>query len=458
MRVLVLWPPHVPSYFNAGHHLPVFSIAAYLRTKGHHVDALDAGALNRTWKELADRLHQGRYEAVVLVNEYDVVEGVRRAADYTRALLPEALLVTVGRLSYQNPGFFHTLDLDAVVASGDYEAGTAAALDWAGAGRPPVDGLPGVHLRHTGEWHRPSAPGTWLPAEEWALPDVTEIPYTAYENLYRTDENKFCGIPERLELVAPVARGCPVGCSFCDVPPMQGLRERRLTVERTVDYIRDSFTRLPFEYVAFYAPTFTLNRGWVLDLCTALEAEPRHYPWKCATTLHHLDEELVARMAAAGCIRISVGVETFEENAEPGLPRVKRRAETRTEEVARWCRAHGIELNCFVIVGLPGTTPEGARHTMAAVKDLGARVRPTLYTPYEQMRADMTEAQLSAYNRQTFVDPEAVRATTGREPGEFLALLYGGDDYRTPATERIPTTERVRVVELLPTVDAGQPG
>ncbi|WP_329576565.1 radical SAM protein [Kitasatospora sp. NBC_01250] len=439
MRVLVLWPPHVPSYFNAGHHLPVFSVAAYLRTEGHQVDALDAGALNQTWKELADRLHQGRYQAVVIVNEYDVVEGVRRAADYARALLPDALLVTVGRLSYQNPGWFRSLDLDAVVVSGDYEAGTAAALRWAQAGRPETERLPGVYLRRPGGWQQPSAPGHWLPAEQWALPDVSEIPYAAYENLYRTDENKFCGIPERRELVVPIARGCPVGCSFCDVPPMQGLRERRLTVERTVDYIRDSFTRQPFEYVAFYAPTFTLNRSWVRDLCTALAAEPRRYPWKCATTLHHLDEELVEAMSAAGCIRISVGVETFEENAEAGLPRVKRQAEQRTEEVARWCRTHGIELNCFVIVGLPGTTPEGARHTMTAVKALGARVRPTLYTPYEQMHADMTERQLSSYNRQTFADPDEVRATTGREPAEFLALLHGGDDYQTPATGRIPT-------------------
>ncbi|GAA4441539.1 hypothetical protein GCM10023148_48740 [Actinokineospora soli] len=433
MRILVTWPPHVPSYFNAGHHLPTFSVAAYLRARGHEVDALDAGALNSSWKEFGDKLFQGGYDAVVLVNEYDVVEGVRRAADYCRALLPDALVVTAGRLSYQNPGYFLGLPLTGFMVGRDYEAGVAAAVDWHADGRPDTR-LPGVHLRGPDGWRDPSGPGVWMPAAEWVLPDVREIPYAAYENLYANDQNKFCGIPQRRELVVPVARGCPVGCDFCDVPPMQGLRERRITVERAVDYIRDAYTKQPFEYIAFYAPTFTLDRKWVRELCAALADEPRRYHWKCATTLHHLDADLVARMGAAGCVRISVGVETFEEEAAEGLPRVKRSARQRFEEVAGWCRDSGVELNCFVIVGLPGTTPEGTERTIRAIDEFGARARPTLYTPYERMHADMTERELSGFNRQTFAYP----ADGGQDPTAFLRLIFGGDGYQTPAIERIP--------------------
>ncbi len=444
MRVLVCWPPHVPSYFNAGHHLPTFSIAAYLRAQGHQVDALDAGALNQSWKEFGDLVYQGRYDAVVLVNDFDVVEGIRRAADYCRVLAPGAALATVGRLSFQNPGFFQGLDLDAVVSGGDYEAGAAAFLDWARAGGPlsGAGGLPGVAVRTPDGWLPPSGPGTRLPPEQWVLPDVTEIPYLSYENLYRKDQNKFCGIPERRELVVPVARGCPIGCDFCDVPAMQGLRERRLPVERALTYIRESFAAHPFEYVAFYAPTFTLDRNWVRELCAALIAEPRRYPWKCATTLHHLDEDLVERMAQSGCVRISVGVETLEPTAAAQLPQVKRRPDDRLEQVARWCEKQGVELNCFVIVGLPGTTPQGALATIEAVGRAGARARPTVYTPYHLMRPDMTEREMSAFNRQLFVDEDRLRAE-GHDPADFLRIVFGGDDYLTPATERIGRADAV---------------
>ncbi|MGK5627804.1 B12-binding domain-containing radical SAM protein [Streptomyces sp. URMC 123] len=441
MKILVCWPPHVPSYFNAGHHLPVFSVSAYLRSLGHEVDAVDGGALNQSWKEFADRLFQGDYDLVVLVNDFDVVEGVRRAADYARALLPDAAVMTVGRLSHQNPGFFERLELDAVAHSGDYEAAVEETVRWLEAGRPDGPGPAGVAVRTASGWQPPARPGTWLPADRWVLPDVREIPYSRYENLYRRDESKFCGIPERRELVVPVARGCPVGCDFCDVPTMQGLRERRLDVPRVVDYIRRSFADHPFEYVAFYAPTFTLNKRWVLELCDTLDAEPRRYPWKCATTMHHLDENLVARMARAGCVRISVGVETFEDEGAGELPRIKQSPRRRFEELSSWCAEHGVELNCFLIVGLPGTTPEGTRRTMEEISKAGARVRPTLYTPYDRMRPEMSERELSGFNRQLFVDPEEVRATTGYEPREFLELLYRGDDYLTPATERIPTAD-----------------
>lgn len=436
MRVLVVWPPHVPSYFNAGHHLPTFTVAAYLRAQGHEVDAVDGGALNLTWKEFADLVFQGDYGAVVIMNEYDVVEGVRRAADYCRALSPRAALVTAGRLSLQNPGFFRTLDLDAVVASGDYEAGVVEALRWIADGRPPGEGLPGVLVRGPQGWLPQSGPGVWLPAESWALPDVSEIPYGAYEALYRNDQNRFCGIPDRRELVVQVARGCPVGCAFCDVPPMQGLRERRLPVPTTISYVRDSFARAPFEYVAFYAPTFTLDRAWVFDFCSAIGREPRRYPWKCTTTQHHLSEPLVAAMAAAGCVRISVGVETFEESADSSMPRAKRAARARFTDVVGWCDRHGVELNCFVIVGMPGTTPEGTMRTMETIREHNARVRATVYTPYERMRADMTERVLSSFNRQTFADGYEVGGEF--EPLDYLGLVFGGESYVTPVTERIP--------------------
>src|SRR5690606_22820468 len=154
------------------------------------------------------------------------------------------------------------------------------------------------------------------------------------------------------------------------------------------------------------APPSRLDRGWVLRLCAALRSKPRPYPWKCATTLHHLDQELIAAMGAAGCQRISVGIETFEEVDKKVLPVVKRKRQERFEDVARWCREAGGELNCFVLVGLPGTTVEGTRRTMTRIAQAGARARPTLYTPYHEMRADMTERELSAFNRHLFVDPD----------------------------------------------------
>lgn len=435
MRVLICWPPNVPSYFNAGHHLPVFSIAAYLRKQGHRVDALDAGALNCSWKEFGSRIYQGDHELVILVNDFDVVEGIRRAADYSRQLRPDAVIMTVGRLSYQNPVFFQQFDLDAIGESGDYEAAVMEAIRWIETGKSDGLDAAGVALHTHSGWRRPSRTGLRLDPEEWVFPDVREIPYGNYDQLYRDDQNKFCGIPERRELVVPVARGCPIGCDYCDVPQMQGLRERRVRVERVTEYIQTSAAALSFEYVAFYAPTFTLNRKWVLELCRSMIDNRIRLPWKCTTTAHHLDQELVKQMAAAGCIRISIGVETLEDTAAAALPTIKQSPSASFENAAHWCQSYGIELNCFVIIGLPGTTLLGTRATMERIAQARARSRPTLYTPYHKMSAAMTEREVSAFNRHLFVE-----SPPGNDD-EALALLgfiFGKDSYVTPATEQVP--------------------
>ncbi len=437
MKVLTCWPPQAPSYFNAGHHLPPFQIAAHLRRhRGDDVVAIDAGALNASWKRFADTLLQGRFDAVVIVNDFDVVDGVGRAAEYTRALLPDAAILTTGRLSKQVPGFFERLPIAAIAASGDNEAAAADFLDWVEQGRPADASVPGLHLRQADGWRAPAVPGRLLPSEDWALPDVTEIPYEAYDALYGKDQDKFCGVPGQRELVVPAARGCPVGCSFCDVPAMQGLRDRRLPVARVVDYIESAFRVRDFDYVAFYAPTFTLNRRWMAELCEALQATDRTYPWKCATTIHHLSDEMIAAMGAAGCVRISVGVETLEDEGGAGLPILKRRTDAKLEAVAAACTAAGVELNCFVIVGLPGTTPAGTRRTIDFVRSLGARVRPTLYTDYGRMHETMSEAELSRFNRQILLQPSDAEVA-GATPQELYELLFGLDTYQTPAPARI---------------------
>lgn len=435
MSVLVAWPPHLPSYFNAGHHLPTFMITGYLRRHGYDVEVLDAGALNCTWKEFGDRLYQGNYQFVVIINEYDVVEGMRRAVDYTRAILPSAKIITVGRLSYEIPEYFRKVGVDAIVRSGDYESGVLLSIRAMESTEKTV-AVRGVDMRTDVGWVEANGPGAWLPPESWVLPDVNDIPYESYERLYVNDANRFCGIPERRELVVPVARGCPVNCDFCDVPGMQGLKERRLSVAATMDYIRQAFSLQRFEYVAFYAPTFTLDKKWVYELCAEMGKGGSRYSWKCATTIHHLNEPLVAAMAKAGCVRISVGVETLENAADKQLPRVKQSAHGKFKNLASWCREYRVELNCFVIVGLPGTSEEGTRNTMEAIEVEGARARPTVYTPYHLMSANMSEQELSQFNRQTFFDDNP-NDTEEHQSRELLGMVFGRTTYQTSATARV---------------------
>ena len=401
--VLVLFPLQVPTYFNAGHHLALYQVAGYLNGRPDigRVEVVDGAVGQATWKDLAQLLVTGDFDVVAVMNDLEGLDGTERTLAYIRRLAPGAHAVSFGRMTGTIPAVMKGFDFDAVVETGDFETGVEAAVHalWAGHREAP-----GVAFRVGGDWLGPEERGTRLEPEQWYLPAPSELPYERYDALYGTDSRRFSGLPAQRELVVPVARGCPIGCDFCEVPVVFGLREKRLSVEATIGYIDRCFTDAHFDYVSFYAPTFTLDRGWVIELCERLQDRKTPTAWKCCTTLRHLDRELVAAMGASGCVRISVGLETLEPRGLELLPVAKAKGATRLQDVVTWCRDAGIELNCFVVVGLPGTTMADAVGTLRQLQDLGARARPTLYTDWQAMRPGADETELVLCNRHILPD------------------------------------------------------
>ena len=403
MKILVVWPPSVPTYFNAGHHLALWETAAYLRKQPgvDRVDVVDGGALDLTWERMAREL-VGNYDVVAIQNEFDTAPALAMFVGYCRELAPASHILTFGRASQQLPAFFHRYDLDAIVVSGDFEAGVAQYVEWR-LGRRSTADVQGVSLRVDGVFGE-AGPGLFLPVEDLEFPDTAEIPWDSYNAVYADPALRFSGLARRRELPVPISRGCPMGCGYCLVQRHQGHRERRHSVEAVMDHIDRARRHYAFDYVSTYSPTFTLKRKWVLAFCEAVARHPAGFEWKTCTTLHHLDEELVTAMAASRCVRISVGLESLDPQTHAFLPAPKRIEEEQLRRVAAWCRARNIELNCLVMLGMPGQTPEGLQYTFDVVRDVGAKIRPMIYTDFDALRSDMTEFQLAAHSRQLAAD------------------------------------------------------
>jgi hypothetical protein len=114
---------------------------------------------------------------------------------------------------------------------------------------------------------------------------------------------------------------------------------------------------------------------------------------------------------------------------------IKRDSKASFEHVARLCAQHGIELNCFVILGLPGDTYEGVAATVEHVLRHGARVRPTIYTPYHLLRDDMAEHEVSWFNRQLLLEESAAPEVAQR----YHELFHANEaDRATAVMSRIP--------------------
>lgn len=140
--------------------------------------------------------------------------------------------------------------------------------------------------------------------ERERIQNLDELPFPAYD---RIDSSKYA------QAGVITARGCPYRCTFCEVAPLWGYH----TVQRSVSNVLAEVEAL-YEYgvTDFHIndDTFVLNRKWVLTFCDALEKEAIDVTWRCLGRINLMDEELISKMADAGCVGIQYGIESGSEH------------------------------------------------------------------------------------------------------------------------------------------------
>ncbi|MFR1518362.1 MAG: B12-binding domain-containing radical SAM protein [Clostridia bacterium] len=399
LKVLCCIPPYIPSYFNAGHHLPIYQIADYLRKCSciDKADCVDSSVMRHTWRDVC-RILVKKYDVIILFNDFDGIDTFQRFIYYVRKISKETKILTLGRLSIMAQHVFTSLDVDAIGVEGDYEVMAASYCEYLTGLKKPK----GVSVKQNGVFHKMESGERLLP-EQWGKPDYNEIPIQQYISLYQNDNNKFCGIPDKRELTVQISRGCPYNCSYCDVQIVQGKRERRLSVDSLFSYLKNEMQKKSFDYVSFYAPVFTLDQQWVKQFCSRKVENNDSFKWKCVTTIDNLNEEIIRIMGQAGCFRISVGIESIISQSQKELIKNKQLKINQLIILAKLCMQLNIQLNCFIMVGFPDESTDDVRDMLQQLKQIpNLRVRPTIYTPYERMQDVKNLTECNKFNRQLF--------------------------------------------------------
>lgn len=104
-------------------------------------------------------------------------------------------------------------------------------------------------------------------------------------------------------------RGCPLAYSYCSTPLIEGTAIRKRTMEAVVQGIA-AHVAAGFGRFYFVDSTFNLPPAYAKDLCTALASANQGIRWRCILYPCFVDEELVRKMAEAGCIEVSLGFES----------------------------------------------------------------------------------------------------------------------------------------------------
>ena len=166
------------------------------------------------------------------------------------------------------------------------------------------------------------------------------------------------------------SRGCPHACIYCTAHQYYGKKLRLRSAPNAVDEMKQCLERHGIRNFLMWSDTFSQDRKFVLDVCLEIKRQglQNRIRWMANSRVDHVDRELLAEMRSSGCIGVSYGVESGDDEI---LRAMKKGANARQgREAVRLTKEAGIEVLIYIILGLPGETPATIRRTMEYVKEL----------------------------------------------------------------------------------------
>lgn len=234
--------------------------------------------------------------------------------------------------------------------------------------------------------------------EVGTAPDLNVLPMPDWSIFPSLSSRYAILTPYQRVLPVVTSRGCPYPCGYyCPYPLGEGKAMRFRAPEAVADELVALEQRYGVTAVKFRDPIFTVNRPRTVRLLDVLEQRKLKTIWGCETHLDRLDEELLERMARAGCRLIQTGIESIN-------PEVIKASHRKTAEVLHQekmlvrCRELGIKTAIYFIVGLPEDTMPSMRASLEYAQTLPATfIQITACTPYPGTRffADVEDRLLT---------------------------------------------------------------
>jgi radical SAM superfamily enzyme YgiQ (UPF0313 family) len=162
-------------------------------------------------------------------------------------------------------------------------------------------------------------------------------------------------------------RGCPMQCSYCSTPAIEGKIIRRRSIASVVKAI-SGFFEAGFQHFYFVDNTFNLPATYAKALCDLLIASKLEIKWRCILYPRGMDEELIEKMAQAGCVEVALGFES-------GSPKILRSMNKKflpeeVHHIAQLLQKYKINRMGFLLLGGPGESKETVLESLAFAEAL----------------------------------------------------------------------------------------
>jgi radical SAM superfamily enzyme YgiQ (UPF0313 family) len=359
--LLVYWNPSLDLLPAAP--IGLAYVATATRRAGHDVHVLDLGGRRRPFDDLRASLAARAPEVVGLsIRNIDnvlrqrpawhladarrLVAAVREASDATIVLGGPAVSILGARMLAH-------VEADLAVV-GEGEEAFPRVLATLEAGRSPA-GIPGVLARAGAAPGADAAAGRPARLAAFGASGMEEwIDWRPYERAGAT-------------WPIQTKRGCPLACSYCAYPAVEGSAARRRSPADVADEIERVRERVRPRTFEFVDATFNVPRGHAEEVCEAIERR-RLRVRLTAMGVNPLgvSERLFARMRRAGFNSMMITPEAASATMLRSLR--KGFGVEEVQRAARLARACGMASLWFFLLGGPGETRTTVDETVSFVE------------------------------------------------------------------------------------------
>ena len=208
--------------------------------------------------------------------------------------------------------------------------------------------------------------------------DLDALPYPDYElvdfSAYSMNIQRYgIDVPAALPFVRlPTVRGCPIGCSFCQVEHISGKKHRMRSASNVVGELEMLISKYNIKSVNFEDDNAFLNRTRSKEMLHMMIDHKLNLSWKAnGVALFTLDNEILSLMAESGCLMINVAVESGNERVLKDIVMKPIDLKKVPGKIAL-IQKYNIYVCANFIIGMPGETWDEIRETLQYAETCGA--------------------------------------------------------------------------------------
>lgn len=159
------------------------------------------------------------------------------------------------------------------------------------------------------------------------------------------------------------SRGCPFACHFCSAPSIN-TKVRYRSPQNVYDEIKYVLDTYKIKQFRFSDEMFTAKKSHLFEICKLIK--PLGIVWRISTRVKPLDMETLKVMKDAGCVEVSFGIESFDNDVLKMLNK-----KTTAEDNARgltMAREAGLMTRALFMIRTPFQTKDTIRKNIEWLK------------------------------------------------------------------------------------------